>query len=153
VTEATNVAAAGAVMESDTTTASMSFVIDEDDLGSDLDTKVPTQQSVKAYVDAQVGGSLNLSLVSKAFVDSPYATSNGEVVIVDTSSGNVTVTLPAAASNANAWINVKKVTGDANTVIVDGNLSETIDGDLTQTLTLDQESLTVVCNGSAWYII
>ena len=31
------------------------YVIDEDDMASNLDTKVPTQQSVKAYVDA--GGS------------------------------------------------------------------------------------------------
>jgi hypothetical protein len=56
VTDATNVAAAGAVMESDTTTASMSFVIDEDTMVSNSSTKVPTQQSVKAYVDAEVAG-------------------------------------------------------------------------------------------------
>ena len=55
VTDATNVAAAGAVMEADTSTASMSFVVDEDDMVSDDDTKVPTQQSVKAYVDANAG--------------------------------------------------------------------------------------------------
>lgn len=60
VTDATNVAAAGAVMESDTTTASMSFVIDEDTMASNLDTKVPTQQSVKAYVDTQVGEFIGL---------------------------------------------------------------------------------------------
>lgn len=53
VTDATNVATAGAVMEGDTTTASMSFVIDEDNMVSNLATKVPTQQSVKAYVDAK----------------------------------------------------------------------------------------------------
>jgi hypothetical protein len=52
VTDATNVAAAGAVMESDTSTASMSFVVDEDDMTSNSATKVPTQQSVKAYADA-----------------------------------------------------------------------------------------------------
>lgn len=51
VTDSTNVAAAGAVMESDTTTALMSFVIDEDTMASNLATKVPTQQSVKAYAD------------------------------------------------------------------------------------------------------
>ena len=56
VTDATNVDAAGAVMESDTTTANMSFVIDEDNMASDSNTKVPTQQSVKAYVDANSGG-------------------------------------------------------------------------------------------------
>ena len=53
VTDATNVAAAGAVMESDTTTAAMSFVIDEDNMASNSATKLPTQQSVKAYTDAR----------------------------------------------------------------------------------------------------
>ena len=56
VTDATNVEAAGAVMESDTSTASMSFVIDEDNMASDSATKVPTQQSVKAYADAIAAG-------------------------------------------------------------------------------------------------
>ena len=50
VTDATNVNAAGAVMNSDTTTADMQFVVDEDDFSSDLATKVPTQQSTKAYI-------------------------------------------------------------------------------------------------------
>lgn len=54
VTDATNVDAAGAVMNSDTTTASMQFVVDEDNMASNTATKVPTQQSVKAYVDSQV---------------------------------------------------------------------------------------------------
>ena len=48
-----NVDAAGAVMNSDTSTAGMSFGIDEDDMSSDSATKFPTQQSVKAYVDGQ----------------------------------------------------------------------------------------------------
>lgn len=52
VTDATNVDAAGAVMNSDTTTAAMQFVVDEDNFNSNLDTKVPTQQSVKAYITA-----------------------------------------------------------------------------------------------------
>jgi hypothetical protein len=43
-------------MNSDTSTASMSFVVDEDDMASNSATKVPTQQSVKAYVDANAGG-------------------------------------------------------------------------------------------------
>lgn len=46
------VAAAGAVMEADTTTALMSFVKDEDDMASDSATHLATQQSVKAYIDA-----------------------------------------------------------------------------------------------------
>ena len=54
VTDATNVNAAGAVMNSDTATTDMSFVVDEDTMSSNSATKLPTQQSVKAYVDTQV---------------------------------------------------------------------------------------------------
>jgi len=52
VTDAANVDAAGAVMNSDTSTAAMAFVIDEDSFATNSATRVPTQQSVKAYVDA-----------------------------------------------------------------------------------------------------
>jgi len=51
VTDATNVDAAGAVMNSDASTAAMSFVIDEDTMATNSATRVPTQQSTKAYVD------------------------------------------------------------------------------------------------------
>ncbi len=71
VTDATNVNAAGAVMNSDSTTAGMSFVVDEDNMSSNSATKVPTQQSVKAYVDSssdivgdtspQLGGALDVN--------------------------------------------------------------------------------------------
>ena len=43
-------------MNSDTSTSAMQFVVDEDNMSSDSATKVPTQQSVKAYVDSQAGG-------------------------------------------------------------------------------------------------
>jgi hypothetical protein len=60
VTDATNVDAAGAVMLSDTTTSGMGFVIDEDAMGSDSATKVPTQQSVVAYVESKIASSVTL---------------------------------------------------------------------------------------------
>ena len=39
-----------------TDASSFGFVVDEDNLASNLDTKVPTQQSVKAYVDSVIAG-------------------------------------------------------------------------------------------------
>lgn len=54
VTDATNVDAAGATMNSDTNVKMNSWVKDEDTMSSNDDTKVPTQQSVKAYVDAAI---------------------------------------------------------------------------------------------------
>lgn len=56
VTDPTNVNAAGAVMENDSSTTSMSFVLDEDNMASNSAIKLSTQQSIKAYVDAQIGG-------------------------------------------------------------------------------------------------
>lgn len=92
VTDANNVAAAGAVMNSDTTTAGMSFVIDEDTMASDLATKVPTQQSVKAYVDTTAlldSEVTNLAAV-KAFDPSAYETVDADILRADTTD-NLTV--------------------------------------------------------------
>jgi len=47
---------ATSVQTDDTDVSGNSWVVDEDDMASDLATKVPTQQSVKAYVDAAGGG-------------------------------------------------------------------------------------------------
>ena len=74
VTDATNVNAAGAVMISDSSTSGMGFVVDEDNMSSDSATKVPTQQSTKAYVDTSIAG-LSQSSIS---------TLNSNVHVVDT---------------------------------------------------------------------
>ena len=57
VTDTANVDAAGATMNADTDVKANGWTIDEDDMVSDLDTRVPTQQSVKAYADGKVGRS------------------------------------------------------------------------------------------------
>lgn len=48
VTDATNVAAAGATMDADSDVSSNTWVLDEDNMASDSNTKVATQQSIKA---------------------------------------------------------------------------------------------------------
>ncbi|RLA39908.1 MAG: hypothetical protein DRR06_18325 [Gammaproteobacteria bacterium] len=94
VTDATNVDAAGAVMESDATTASMSFVVDEDDMTSDLDTKVPTQQSVKAYVDAEVASAVASEMTYKGSYDAATNTPDLDTTPVSIALGDMyTVTV------------------------------------------------------------
>lgn len=51
VTDSANVNAAGATMNADTNVSGNAWVLDEDNFASNSDTKVPTQQSVKTYVD------------------------------------------------------------------------------------------------------
>ena len=72
VTDATNVNAAGAVMNSDTSTTPMQFVIDEDDFASNSDTKIPTQQSSKNYI-ASVAQPLDNELTTLAGMQSGTA--------------------------------------------------------------------------------
>lgn len=95
VTDAANVASAGAVMVSDTSTASMSFVIDEDNMASNSATKVPTQQSVKAYVDASVHDAVTVSDSSE--ID---FTLTGQQISAEIKSGSIDETKLDASVNA-----------------------------------------------------
>lgn len=54
VTDATSVNAAGATMNTDADVSANTWVLDEDTMSSNSATKVPTQQSVKAYTDAAI---------------------------------------------------------------------------------------------------
>jgi hypothetical protein len=91
-----------------------------------------------------------LSVVSIAVGDSPYSASNNEVILADCSGGSITVNLPAAS--AGAQIKFKKTDASANTLIMDGNGAETIDGNLTEDLVSQYESFALVSDGSNWFI-
>ena len=74
-------------------------------------------------------------------------------------SGNVTITLPTAASAYNSTdgigriYEIKKIDADADTVTIDGNGSETIDGGTTAVLNVQYESITIQSDGNNWHII
>lgn len=75
------------------------------------------------------------------------------IVLVDASAGNVTISLPAAASVNNQNFEVKKIDSTSNLVIIDADGSETIDGDTTMTLAFQNSAIDLVSNGTSWYII
>ena len=89
VTDSTNVASAGAVMEADTSTALMSFVLDEDTLVSDSPTKLATQQSIKAYVDAASGGATDLDGLTDAINDTSSLFLGTNAGLVDDGTANL----------------------------------------------------------------
>lgn len=108
VTDADNVAAAGATMNTDTSLAGNGYFLDEDDMASNSDTKVPSQQSVKAYVDTAVAiydtGWKDMPLksgFSSTGVGGSYGAQYrriGDIVymrgIVSKTSGNITTSTP-----------------------------------------------------------
>jgi len=143
VTDATNVASAGAVMESDATTAAMSFVVDEDTMSSNSATKVPTQQSVKAYVDAAAP---TPTVVTKT---TTYTIATSDDIVICTS-GTFTVTLPTAVSATGDMYRVKN--SGAGVITLDGNGAQTIDGAANHVLN-QFDSLTVVSDGTNWVVV
>lgn len=70
----------------------------------------------------------------------------------NTTSGSITFNLPAAASSTGVQLVFKKISA-ANSLIIDGNGSETIDGALTKTLSANLASTMIYCNGTSWDVI
>tara|TARA_R110000824_G_C14779367_1_gene631795 strand:+ start:97 stop:480 length:384 start_codon:yes stop_codon:yes gene_type:complete len=73
-------------------------------------------------------------------------------IAVDASGAGRTITLYAASGNSGHQIKVKKIDSSVNTVTIDANASETIDGATTQVISAQWTSLSLVCDGSNWLI-
>lgn len=80
-------------------------------------------------------------------------TANHILVIVNASSGAVTITLPAVADNTGTVYIFKKIDSSGNSVTIDANGSETIDGEQTVVLNLQYAYVTIACDGDEWFII
>jgi hypothetical protein len=85
---------------------------------------------------------------------SGYTVSTTDTVIfANATSGNVTITLPAASSTAGYRFYVKRIDNATNTCTIACSGADTLDGQSTVALNVQYMSMTVVTDGSAWYII
>jgi len=75
------------------------------------------------------------------------------VIFANAASGAVTITLPLASGVAGYRFYVKRTDSSANACAVGVSGSDTIDGQSSITLSAQYMSLTLVSDGSAWYII
>lgn len=167
-------------------------VVDEDTMSSDSATKIPTQQSVKAYADSFpenpmdsdgdiiIGGSsgaaakldsgtagtrlTSAGAAAPTWTWSTTSAKSADYTVTDTdgihtllvttgSSTDKTMTLPTASANAGREIYIKKVDSGTNKVIVDGEGSETIDGDTVRNLPVQFDAMRIVCDGTTWHIL
>lgn len=74
-------------------------------------------------------------------------------VLVDAVGANRTITLPTAASARWRKYTIKKIDATANTVTIDADAAETIDGAATFVLTTQYESVTIQSDGTEWWIL
>jgi len=85
--------------------------------------------------------------------DFALAVESGGIQLVDATSGNITVTLGPAADLDGFKFTIKKTDASGNTVTLDADGVETIDGQTTRILNQQYASLTIVSDGTEWYIL
>ncbi len=74
-----------------------------------------------------------------------------EFVKVDATAAAVTVSLPAALLMKGRELLIKKIDSSTNTVIIDPNGSETIDGDLTRSIGFTNDLMRLTSDGTGWH--
>lgn len=75
------------------------------------------------------------------------------LVFVDASSGNVVISLAAAASRKGKQYDIKKMDSSEHTVAIDGHENELVEGEPRIFLTEKGECVTVASDNSNWNII
>jgi hypothetical protein len=103
---------------------------------------------------ATIGSIVNETITSIDDSDSPYTVlATDRTILADSTSGAITINLPAAASNTGRVLKIKKTNAGGNLVTIDGNSAETIDGEATATLWFQNDVYELVCDGSNWYAL
>jgi hypothetical protein len=99
----------------------------------------------------RTSGHLFVKVVSKTANYTAAATET--VILVDATSGAITITLPAVAGVDGQVYVVKKIDSSGNAVTVDASSSELIDGAANVSLATQWAKTMIVSNGSAWYTV
>jgi len=97
------------------------------------------------------GGTFN---PKRTITTNATAADTDRIIRVDTTAGNVLLTLPPAATVAGQEIVVKRITAGANTLTIQADGTENIDAANTNTSLSSQWShVTLYSNGAGWDII
>ena len=96
-----------------------------------------------------IGGPVAISIKTGNYT----VMSGDNVLLGDATGGAIIFTLPSAASAVGQVFFFKKIDSSANVVTVKGNLSQLIDGSNTFLINTQYAAVTVVSNGTQWYVI
>lgn len=105
-------------------------------------------------IDSQLKEASNFVTSAKTANYTILTTENKRLFLCDATSGSFTITLPAAASAGSGFtVSVQKVDSSANTVTIDADGSETINGAANYVLSSQYQIATLVCTGTAWVLL
>jgi len=102
-------------------------------------------------IDTQLKRGLDYTALSKGGNYTILDTDQKALIAANASTASFTITLPLA-SNAGFTTTIKKVDTSANTVTIQGNGSELIDGFNTFVLTSWSDAITLISTGTEWLI-
>ena len=118
---------------------------------------IQTLDNIKGAIDtsgfltATTGWSM--PVVAKTADYTVLTTDLGSLISADSTSATVTLTLPSVASSGDgAMLAVRKASA-SNSVVIDGNGGETINGSATYTITTNKAAIVLVCDGAEWFPI
>lgn len=100
-----------------------------------------------------------LSARNRTIAATDTATSEDFTIRGNAAGGNITVNLPTAASAYNTALQygqiycIKKIDATVNTVTIDPNGAELIDGAATVVLTVQWEDRMIQSNGTSWDVL
>ena len=78
---------------------------------------------------------------------------NGTILLADPTGGDVTLDLPAAGAHAGKIVKVKKAVASANNVILTTADTGRIDGEESIVLESDFAGVSLICNGTHWFVM
>lgn len=114
------------------------------------DNGTQTYRTSASQIATYIGKSLKWPITSKT---TTYTAVVADSRIMVTTASAWTLTLFAASGNAGKILTIKKTSSDANALTIDGNGSETIDGATTIKIWNQNESVSIICDGSNWHVI
>ncbi|UCE74926.1 MAG: hypothetical protein JSV56_04280 [Methanomassiliicoccales archaeon] len=101
-------------------------------------------------LDVNGGFATNIVTVTEVYT----ASGSDYTILADASTKSVRVKLPSAGEVPGQILNIKRIDDHKkNKVVIDGNVQEKIDGQLTVQLNTKYMSYTIQSDGSGWYII
>lgn len=114
----------------------------------------PQAINTNATSNLTVAGSFAVPVFNIHTSDSPYTVKAVDYTLLcDAALGAMTLNLPAVAGCGARIYTIKKVDSSANTVTIDANGAELIDGALTKVLTAQYQSVQIQSDDSTWIVL
>lgn len=98
----------------------------------------------------RLDGGLNLNIRT---VTGSITAAEDFTILCDATSGGITINLPAASTVTGRIYNVKKIDNSVNTVTIDPDSTETIDGAATNVISTQWTNIQFQSNGTNWFIL